>query len=388
MFFQRYNFRFWLLCLSTFFFFVSFNLILPELNNYITSLGGAEYKGLIIGLFTIAALISRPFSGRLADTIGRLPVVFVGTAVCVIMGALYPFVQTVAGFLLLRFFHGFSTGFQPTGTTAYLADTIPADKRGEAMGFLGIAGSLGMSAGPSMSDFIVPVFGLDGMFYTSSLSALLSLLCLWGLSETLENRQRFSVSALAVWREKIYDPAVMPAAIVLLMSTFSFGLILTIAPDYAEHVGLADKKGLFFGVFTIASLSSRLLAGRASDRHGRPPVIMIALLTICAGMTTIALSDSPTTFFIGGAIFGFGAGMNSPSVFAWTIDLGHHRQRAKGVATVFMGLEAGIFTGAVVSAEIYSNDPANFPLTFFSGAIMAFATFLYLFIYTRVVRTS
>ena len=36
----------------------SFNLILPELNGFITNLGGAEHKGLIISLFSISAGIS------------------------------------------------------------------------------------------------------------------------------------------------------------------------------------------------------------------------------------------------------------------------------------------------------------------------------------------
>ncbi|WP_369750835.1 hypothetical protein [Pontibacter sp. BAB1700] len=41
-----YGLQFGLLCLSSFLFFASFNMIIPELPNYITQLGGAEYKGL------------------------------------------------------------------------------------------------------------------------------------------------------------------------------------------------------------------------------------------------------------------------------------------------------------------------------------------------------
>ena len=59
------------------FFMISFNLIMPQLNDFITELGGATYKGLIITFFTIAAALSRPFSGKLADLIGRKKVVFI-----------------------------------------------------------------------------------------------------------------------------------------------------------------------------------------------------------------------------------------------------------------------------------------------------------------------
>ena len=77
-------------------------MIIPELPAYLTSLGGEDYKGLIISLFTITAGLSRPFSGKLADTIGRMPVMVIGTLVCVVCSLFYPILSSVGGFLLLR----------------------------------------------------------------------------------------------------------------------------------------------------------------------------------------------------------------------------------------------------------------------------------------------
>ena len=57
-------------------------MLIPELPDYLTSLGGEEYKGLIISLFTLTAGFSRPFSGRLTDRIGRVPVMAFGSLVC------------------------------------------------------------------------------------------------------------------------------------------------------------------------------------------------------------------------------------------------------------------------------------------------------------------
>ncbi|RZK51750.1 MAG: MFS transporter, partial [Pedobacter sp.] len=94
-----YNLQFGLVCLSSFLFSASFNMLIPELPAYLTSLGGAEYKGLIIALFTLTAGISRPFSGKLTDTIGRVPVMAVGSLVCFVCGFLYPVLTSIAGFL-------------------------------------------------------------------------------------------------------------------------------------------------------------------------------------------------------------------------------------------------------------------------------------------------
>ena len=76
------------MCLSMFFFTASFNLIIPELNGFITQLDGAHLKGLIIGLFTVSAGLSRPFSGKLTDHIGRKKVMFIGGFVCILVSLL------------------------------------------------------------------------------------------------------------------------------------------------------------------------------------------------------------------------------------------------------------------------------------------------------------
>src|SRR5688500_11015406 len=94
-----FTLKFILLCMSSFLFSSSFNMLIPELPAYLSSMGGGAYKGYIIALFTLTAGISRPFSGRLSDTIGRVPVMAVGSLVCVVCGLLYPLLTTIAGFL-------------------------------------------------------------------------------------------------------------------------------------------------------------------------------------------------------------------------------------------------------------------------------------------------
>ena len=90
-----FNLQFALLCASNFLFAASFTMMIPELPGYLTKLGGAEYKGLIIALFTLMAGISRPFSGKLTDTVGRVPVMIFGSLVCVVCSLLYPVLTTV-----------------------------------------------------------------------------------------------------------------------------------------------------------------------------------------------------------------------------------------------------------------------------------------------------
>src|SRR5688572_30653249 len=190
-------------------------MLVPELPEYLSSLGGAEYKGFIISLFTLTAMISRPFSGKLADTVGRVPVMMVGSYVCFFCSLMYPFLASVSAFLMLRLIHGFSTGFKPTGQAAYLSDIIPAERRGEAMGLLGTASSIGMAGGPAVGGLLSNQYGLDVMFYCSSAFALISALILAGIKETVPKKHRFHTGLLKVNRSDLFEPRVIAPCIVM-----------------------------------------------------------------------------------------------------------------------------------------------------------------------------
>ncbi|MCB2379690.1 MFS transporter [Hymenobacter sp. BT635] len=361
-----YTAGFWLMCLSSFLFFMSFNMLLPELPDFLTRLGGAEYKGFIIALFTLTAGISRPFSGKLADTVGRIPVMVFGSLVCFVCGFFYPWVTTVAGFLGLRLLHGFSTGFKPTGTAAFIADIIPFERRGEAMGLLGVAGSLGMAAGPALGPYITAATSLNTLFYCSSGLALLSLAVQGTMTETLPKaqRQRFSWSLLRLdWRNEILEPRVLSPALVTLLCLFPFGAILTIVPDQSRALGLsAGEKGLFYTCYTLASLLVRLVAGRASDKYGRLPVLRLSTAMMVVALTMLTLVEHSVPLFLGSAVlFGLATGLNSPTLYAWTVDLSHPARRGRAVATMYIALEVGIGLGALLAGWVYGNIDSHLP---------------------------
>ncbi|QKG53266.1 MFS transporter [Hymenobacter sp. BRD67] len=359
-----YSRGFWLMCLSSFLFFLSFNLLLPELPEHLSQLGGGEYKGFIIALFTLTAAISRPFSGKLADTVGRIPVMVFGSLVCFLCGFAYPWALMVSSFLLLRLLHGFSTGFKPTGTAAFVADIVPTEKRGEAMGLLGVTGSLGMAAGPAFGSWVAETFSLNAMFYCSSAAALLSVLVQGTLTETLPKgqRQKFSFSLLKLKLDEILEPRVLAPALTTLLCLFPYGAVLTVIPDQSRLLGLqGPTKGLFYICYTIASLAVRLVAGKASDTHGRVPVLRWSAAILALGLAVLVWSPSVPIFLLGAVIFGVGTGLNSPTLYAWTIDLSHPERRGRGVATMYIALEVGIGLGALAAGWIFDNQPARLP---------------------------
>jgi MFS family permease len=374
-----YTSQFWLLCLSSLLFFASFNMLIPELPAYLTSLGGAEYKGLIISLFTITAMTSRPFSGKMADKVGRIPVMVIGTSVCVVSSLLYPLLSSVTGFLILRLVHGFSTGFTPTGLTAYLSDIIPAKKRGEAMGLLGTAGTVGMALGPVVGASVANDFGLNSLFYTSSGFALVSILILAGIRETLAPRKGFTREVLKIHKRDLFEPRVLVTCVVMLLTAYSYGAIYTVMPDFGEFVGIKNK-GLLFTFLTVASLSVRLIAGKASDYYGRRNVLLVSTGLAAVSMIMLGIGTTPRDLMIAITLYGLAQGMTSPTLFAWATDLSDEKHKGRGISSLYIFMEMGIGVGAFASGLIFNNDPSKFFTTFMLCGVLAILAFLYLVI--------
>jgi len=372
-----YTLPFALLCLSSLLFSASFNMMIPELPAYLTKLGGAEHKGLIIALFTLTAGISRPFSGKLTDRWGRVPVMAVGSIVCFVCGFLYPVISSVAGFFLLRLIHGFSTGFKPTATSAYVADIIPQNRWGEALGMHGLCFSIGGAVGPAIGSFIAQSYGINPMFYASSVFALLSIVIVMNMKETLATKERFNRSMLRIKKDEIIELRVIPAGIVTLLSYSAYGVILTLIPDWSEHLGIGNK-GLFFTAYTLSSIGIRFVSGKVADRYGRIKVMLVGLVIISIAVLFLGLGNSVEGLMIGAVIYGIGGGILSPAVNAWTIDLSLPQHRGKAMATMYIALEVGIGGGALLAGYIFRNDVSRIPSIFIANSAIILLAFFYI----------
>lgn len=352
-------------------------MILAELPDYLKSLGGEEYLGLIIALATLSAGISRPFSGKLTDMWGRVPVMIFGSVIGMIVCFAYPALASVYGFLTLRFLHGFATGFKPTGTSAYVADIAPEEHRGEALGLASFFSSTGMALGPSMGSEIFLMYDIEVLFYVSGVLSILSIIILAGLKETLPNPQKFKFSMLKVNKDDLYEPTVIPASIVMILSMVAFGALLTLSPDFSKHLGI-ENKGLFFSFYTGASMIARMVGGKLSDIYGRIRVLRVSMIIIFVSMVFTGFADSPTWLFTGALIYGVGNGLTNPTLFAWAVDLCPAHLRGKGIATLYIFLEVGIGSGSLVSGWAFQQDPGRFPIIFAGAGFFSLLGFFYI----------
>lgn len=342
--FRSFPLNFWLMSLGSLFFFLSFNMILPELPDALRAAGGAAYIGYILPAFAFSALIARPLSGWVTDRLGRKSAMIGGAMFCVVAGIFYPLANTIFLFFLIRFVHGFSTGFSPTGFTAFTTDVVPEKRRAEALGWQGIFSNSGTALGYAIGSLLVLYMGEKSLYWGSSLLALLAIVIFMQLPETKPETTQQRSGSIFYWKS-------WPPALLMLLVCIPLGTLLTILPDYTLQKGYQNK-GIFLTVYIGSSLLVRVFSGKLSDRMGRSLSIAIG-----SGFQIIALLMLlfDYGFFLSAILYGIGQGFNAPSLFAWAGDLSTKETRGRSLSMLFMALETGIIIGGWGAGHLFTH---------------------------------
>lgn len=190
-------------------------------------------------------------------------------------------------------------------------------------------------------------------------------------------KKPWSGSLLRISRHDIIDIGVFPAALVTLLYYLTYGVILTLIPDWSGHIGI-ENKGLFFLAYTVASLAVRFLAGRISDTHGRLRVVKTGLVLLLVAMVVLGYGKDFFWLITGASMYGIATGIVSPALNAWTVDLSRPSHRGKALATMYIALEAGIGFGALFSGWIYNDLIQRIPLILQGTAGAALFALIYL----------
>jgi MFS family permease len=383
---KHYPPAFYRLCAAALLFFLSFNLVIPELSSMLKDLNAHEYLGWIIPAFSFSALVARPLSGWLTDNIGRRSTMILGAVFCIVAGLFYPLIGSITAFLLVRAVHGFSTGFTPTGFTTYTADIIPESHRGRAMGWLGMFNNAGSSLGYGLGAIIALHFGRNQMFWFSSLLGIAALIIFWTLPETVQSssKRKFEFKASSL----LYLPA-WQSSLLMLLVCISLGSILTIMPDYTTSLGF-ENKGVFLTVYIAFSLLVRLLSGKISDSLGRPYSTAIGAVFQIISMLFLLFPflGSSFSFYASAAFYGIGQGFNAPSLFAWASDVATPQNRGKALSTIFIALETGVIIGGLMAGKILTQWKLGYNWVFGMNLITFILSLIFSLIFIAKIRSN
>ena len=353
-----------LVWLSSLTFFGSFYLLLPTLPIYVLRIGGNESEiGLIIGVFTIAAVGSRPFIGREVDARGKKLFLVAGAVIFTISSGLYNLTNTVPLLLLLRIFHGAGIALFLTASSALIADLAPMERRGEAMGYFGTSSNVAMALGPALGIALLQRSDFPTLFLVSAAVALTAV----GLTGLISPAEGTAGRTKAVPSALISRRAVYPSALGFCLS-FTYGAVVSFLPLYATRQGVSNP-GLFFTIYALALIGVRLVAGRISDRYGRAAVLAPGFVCVAVAMAVLIGARSLEVLGVAAVLYGVGFGSVQPASLALIADRVEPGQRGAAMATFGGAFDLGIGLGSILLGVLLQM--AGFEALFLAAAASA-----------------
>ena len=327
---------------------------MPTLPVYVQQIGGGNTAaGLIIGLFSLSAVLARPLFGKLMDSRGRKVVLITGAIIFLIPTVAYRWTDSVWVLLLLRALQGFGWGASTTATGTIAADVIPTHRLSEGMGYYGASSTIAMSLGPALALHMIEDYTFPILFFTSVMFYLAVLVTsvpinyrgIHGVKSTTSPAKKGQSQTAATKSSFIEKTAIAPS-LVLLFSAVTYGGILTFIPTYAEFRGVGNV-GLFFTVYALVLLVSRPIFGRWADTHGPGSVIVLSILFLVASQIMLVAATSLVWFLAAGFVYALGFGTVQPILNAVTVSLAPPERRGIANATFLTSWDIGISIGSV-----------------------------------------
>jgi MFS family permease len=340
--------------------FLAVGAVLPVLPRYVHGPVGAGdvAVGVVVGAFAFAAVVTRPWAGRLADRHGRRPVVVVGLLGMAVAGALLYVPFGVGGLIFARFVLGASEGFVFTGASTWIVDLAPEDRRAQSIGLFGLAIWGGLSAGP-----LIGVALLDlGSYHAVWAFAVLGPLA----GAAIAARQPVAPRA-----EPDHDE---PAPFIP-RETVGPGIALALAnAGYATMAAFVALRvgshgAAVFTAFAASVVITRLALGRLPDRLGPRVTAISAACAEAAGLAIIALAGSWVPALLGGIVMGWGFSLLYPSLALVVVERVGEARRGSALGAFTAFFDAGVGLGGPLAGAIAAL--AGYPAAFWVAAGLA-----------------
>ena len=231
-----------LLGLSILFLSIAFYFLMPTLPIYAVDFLGLDNSklGLIIAIYTLAALIIRPFAGMAVDLLGRKWILFISAWLFTLIFLGYNWATLFIPLLVLRFIHGLQWGVATSAYFTAAVDVIPVKKRGRGIGYFGLAFNIAMAIGPAAGLLIMGQGRYKWLFISALLLSFIGATFLFFVRyPRFQRSQTLKFS----WKGLLAKKS-LPVTLNTLLISSTFGGVITFLAIYAREIGLEEYTGL------------------------------------------------------------------------------------------------------------------------------------------------
>ncbi|MFP3590816.1 MFS transporter [Chryseobacterium sp. SIMBA_038] len=306
---------------------------------------GSLAIGAVIGLQSLATLLTRAYAGKITDTLGakisnhRGVIMVLLTGILYILGSYFVNIPLLAiGLILIsRIIHGISESMLVTGSLTWGIGLLGPQNSGKVMTWNGIAMYAGIAIGAPLSIWLGSRFGIMVPFILIIILSFISWL------------STAKLPTLAVDASHIRTPfykvigKVSDQGLALAFSSMGFACIASfIALLFAErNWGDASLGFICFGGFYVLT---RLFFSSFPDKYGGYKVALVSFVIEIIGQLCIGFSTSGWMAIVGCALTGIGFSLVFPALGVLAIKKVTPQMRGTALAAyaAFFDLSLGL----------------------------------------------
>ncbi len=365
--------------LGMFFLFTAFYMLYPTLPLFINQIGGNDTQvGLAMGAFMLSAVIFRPIVGGLLDRFGRLPFIIGGLILFALSMYIYNWITGIVVLMGLRIFHGMSWAISTTSILTAITDMIPPTRRGEGLGWSGLATTFAMAIGPMFGIWVAQNLSYHALFLITVGFSVVALL--------LIIRTKIPFQPQSDSRKiEFFDKSVLPVTVTVFFLFIAYGGITTFVPLFADSIKV--NSGTFFLIYAATLVLIRPISGKLSDRYGESKVIGPALIVTILALIVLGFSTGFFGVLISAVLYGIGFGSAQPALQASTIRLVSPDRTGVANASFSTATDLGIGLGAMMLGLV--SQQTSYQVLFTVSALsVAFSLLVFTFSVKRLLQNK
>lgn len=349
--------------------------LLPEIEER-TGAGDAAL-GLALAAYAIPILVVSIPTGRLADRIGRRPLLLGGLVLTGVGSLLIAFSDSLEVLLAGRAVQGLGSTASWVAALALVSDLARPGRKGEAIGFALAANSGGAVAGPALggitggaisyeAPFLLVTAIAAGMF-TAGYFILPRGKPQAAAAEGVPGTARRGVLSALFKRE-----ALVPGAVAVAGAAFLGMVDFTVPLDLDRRLGTTEIAiGLLFAAAASLDAIASPVAGGASDRRGRRPVVIVGALVVATSGFLLAALGTLAGAAIGLIVFGVGQSIVFAGAVPWLDETFGEFDRGLAYGGLNLVYATGYTIGPLVGGWLLAEASADAAYLLMAGVALA-----------------
>lgn len=354
--------------------------------------------GLVLSLFGFVNSGAQPFIGRLSDRTGRRKgYILLGLVVLALTDVAFVFADRYWLLIVIRLVQGLGGAFTIPTTLALINEIVSTATRGGNMGVYNTFRLLGFGAGPVAAGAVVnagpyqlvgvSVSGFQAAFLFAALTAavgyaMVTVMVQEPSATRAQAGKKLSIAVRDETGQHALDPVFTLGVATLVMA---IGVALISSLQNVVNARL-DQSAFVFGIqyssFVLVQVLLQTPVGRASDRYGRRPFVVIGMVLLAPTTLWQGLAATSLELLVARIAQGVAMTMVFSPALALAGDLAGRGESGTKLSVLTMAFGLGVAIGPLTAGALVG---AGFVVPFVVGAILAAAGAV--LVYTQVEET-